>query len=149
MACGATAQARTRHQIKGSAQVVPVSVSGVLPNLTVGIAGTLSTRPDGKGAIVGKAKYTGAGAANAYTFAGSFSAFLAQGSLKGTLKGTATLQAPSGLTVSGSVKVLRGSGRYDGATGKLKFSGSTILNMPVTVSPFSAPRVKLGGTLTY
>ena len=139
----AIAQARTKHTLTGTVKLAAISVSGSLPMLNVTAAGKLNAKPGGRGAIVGRGRYTGSPAANVYTFAGTFTAFQAHGSITGTLKGKATLQASTNAwVIEGTVTVSRGTERYQGATGRVRFSGGA-------ADPTSVATLRLRGTLTY
>src|ERR671910_1552996 len=137
----AIGQDRTKRELTGSVKLAPISVSGELPALNVRVAGTLRARPGGRGAIVGFGRYTGSPAPNVYTFAGTFTAFQAHGSITGTLKGKATLQASTNAwVIEGTVTVSRGTERYQGATGRVRFSGGA-------ADPTSVATLRLRGTL--
>jgi len=45
--------------------------------------------------------------------------------------------------------VTRGTDLFAGATGKLKFTGSTTLQLPVTTPPVVVTAIRAKGTLTY
>ena len=139
----AIGQDRTKRALTGSVKLAPISVSGELPELNVRVAGRLRARPGGRGAIVGSGRYTGSPASNVYTFAGTFTAFQAHGSLTGRLTGRATVEPTTNAwTIRGTVTVSRGTERYRGATGTVRFTGSA-------ASATSVATLALRGSLTY
>jgi hypothetical protein len=149
LATAGAAQARSKHRLTATAKLGYVSISGVLPTARVTLGGTLNARPGGKGTLVSTIKYGGYQALNVARFTGTFRAFEPHGSLTGRLTGTATAQALNKVAYAGTVTVTGGTDLYAGATGKLKFTGGTTLQLPVTTLPVAVTSIRLAGTLTY
>ena len=85
------------------------------------VAGTFSGQPFGSGAVVYKTRPAGS------DLAATYKAYNARGSLRGTTLVTPAPQADGSTSLTGTLQVKGGTGRYRGAKGKdLKIEGKFV-----------------------
>jgi hypothetical protein len=114
------AAAKKKHKADITVKAAVVGTSG---NSTT-VAGTLSGRPTGEGAVVYKTKPSGANLAATYT------AFAKAGTVRGTTLVTLAAQPDGTTSFTGTLQVKGGTGRYRGAKGKdLKIVGTLANNI--------------------
>ena len=83
------------------------------------VAGALSGKPFGPGAVVYKSRTSGS------DIAATYKAFYAKGTVRGTSLLTPTPQPDGSISFKGKLEVKSGTGKYRGATGKdLKVTGT-------------------------
>jgi hypothetical protein len=88
------------------------------------VAGSLSGKPVGSGAVVYKARAAGSQVTSTYT------AFAKGGTIRGTTAVTATPQPDGTTSFDGTLQIAGGSGKYRGAKGKdLKVTGTLANNV--------------------
>ena len=88
------------------------------------VAGALSGKPFGSGAVVYKSRSSGS------DIAATYKAFYAKGTLRGTSLLTPTPQPDGSISFNGKLQVKGGTGRYRGAEGKdLKVTGTLANNL--------------------
>jgi hypothetical protein len=88
------------------------------------VAGTLSGKPFGSGAVVYKSRLSGS------DIAATYKAFYAKGTLRGTSLLTPTPQPDGSISFAGNLQVKGGTGKYHDATGKdLKVTGTLANNL--------------------
>ena len=88
------------------------------------VAGALSGKPAGAGAVVYRSRASGS------DIAATYKAFYQRGTLRGTSLVTATPQPDGTVSFNGTLQVKGGTGKYRGAKGKdLKVTGSLADNV--------------------
>jgi hypothetical protein len=108
-------------------------------------AGTVKSRL-GRGAALQKVTITGHPTPTTFTIKGTATDFEARGTIKISLKGTATVHPNGSVTSTGSGRYKGGTGRYKRAKGKFTFTGTIPPAVP------GKPQVATGkttGTISY
>ena len=127
-AANPAAAAKKKHKVDIAVKAAVVGSSGTSNT----VAGTLSGKPTGAGAVVYKTRPSGSDLAATYT------AFFAAGTLRGTTLVTPTPQPDGTTSFTGTLQIKSGTGRFRGATGKdLKITGTlanNILSFKITGS---------------
>ena len=114
------AAAKKKHKVDIAVSAAVVGTSG---NSNT-VAGTLSGKPIGEGAVVYRTKPSGSDLAATYT------AFAKAGTLRGTTLVTPAVQPDGTTTFTGTLQVKGGTGRYRGAKGRnLKLVGTLADNI--------------------
>ena len=109
------AAAKKKHKVDIAVSAAVVGTSGDSNT----VAGTLSGKPVGEGAVVYRTKPSGSDLAATYT------AFAKRGTLRGTTLVTPAAQPDGTTTFTGTLQVKGGTGRYRGAKGRnLKLVGT-------------------------
>jgi hypothetical protein len=111
------------------------------PGTRQSAVGLVTGRPIGQGVSALKDKVTSA-SSTALKFAGRFTIYTVHGELQGRVDFTIKPQSNGGATGSGHLSLSGGTGRYQGAAGKLRFAGRQSPQAPDFTS-------HLTGTITY
>jgi hypothetical protein len=117
---------RKTHRYRSTISTATLSTAAgyPAPGGTAVLAGSMRLTGFGEGALVDRVKITGQPEPNVFSFSGTEVDYLAAGSWRSTYTGTATLGADGSqeLTVTG--RFTGGTGRYKGAKGTYRFSGT-------------------------
>jgi hypothetical protein len=121
-----TAQAKTKHHYTSVIHNATLSTAHGYPAVggTAVSAGTWVTNLFGHGALVDHVTITGHPTPTMFTFKGTEVDFVANGTLKATSTGTATVQSNGSETIVARGRFTGGTGAYRRASGSFKFSGS-------------------------
>jgi len=146
LAAAPVAAAKTTYQYTSAVMSAPVSTANgyPAPGGTAVLAGALTTKPFGPGALVDRVTITGQRAPNVFALKGTELALFQAGSSRNTFTGTATVQADGSqkLVVKGRITPGTGTGRYKNATGSYTFTGTIAAGSTVVTGSSR-------GTLTF
>ena len=122
----ALAQAKAAHKYTATLQSVPLSTEDGCPNVggSALLAGSLSAKPFGAGAVIDRVTITGQPEPNVFAFKGKERDFFANGAQRNRFTGSATVQADGSQEVTVNGRYTGGTGRYRGAVGRYTFSGT-------------------------
>jgi hypothetical protein len=116
----AGAQAKKRRAVDIAVKAAVVDNAGGVNT----VAGAISGRPIGSGAVVYRTRADGSELVSRYT------AFARRGSIRGTTRVTPTPQPDGSTSFSGTLQVEGGTGRYRGARGRdLEIEGTLANNV--------------------
>lgn len=138
------AQAKATHQWTSTLHSVPLTTRNgyPFPGGTALLVGSATIKPFGASAVIDRVTVTGQPEPNVIAFKGTERDFLATGTVRNTLTGTATVQSDGSQELAGNGRFTGGTGRYRGASGRYTFSG--------TIPPGSSVSTVHGrGTISY
>ena len=127
----ATAAARASrsktHKYKSTISSATLSTANGYPGPggTAVMVGAMRLTGFGEGALVDRVKITGQPEPNVFSFAGTEVDYLAAGSWRSTFTGTATVQPDGSQEVAVNGRFKGGTGKYRGAKGTYRFTGTT------------------------
>ncbi len=134
------------HRLTATVQEVDIR-TGPVPSAgsTVTAAATITSSAGGNGAQTTHLRFTGPTAAPAtFGFTGHATAFFARGSIRFTLNGTLAIGPGGKLEFAGQGKIAGGTGAYNRATGRLKFTGTA-----PSAAPGHVDTLRYRGTISY
>ena len=114
---------------KGKKRAVDITVKAAVVDSANGsntVAGVLSGKPTGSGAVVYKTRSSGS------DIAATYKAFYAKGTLRGTVLTTPTPQPDGSVSFNGKLQIKGGTGKYRGAKGKDLTVTGTLANNRIT-----------------
>lgn len=125
-AAPAGAAKKTTHKYTSTVTSAPLSTANGYPQPggTALLTGVLQTKPLGDGAIIDRVTITGSPKPNVFTYKATEVDFLADGTLRNTLRGTDTVQPDGSQKIVAHGRLTGGTARYKGARGTYTFTGS-------------------------
>ena len=119
------ASAKTNHKYSSTVMASPVWTANGYPNPGgwAVLSGSLMTKPGGPGTVTDTVAITGQPNPNTFAFNGVEVAQLVDGTVRSTFTGTTTVQDDGSQNLVINGRIIRGTGRYNGATGSYTFTG--------------------------
>ena len=121
------AGANTVHHYSSHVVSGPLSTGGGYPQPggTALLAGSLTSKPFGAGALIDRVTITGNPQPTVFAFKGTEVDYLADGTLRNVFTGSATVLGDGSQRIIVNGHITGGTGRYRGASGKYTFNGTT------------------------